>query len=139
MAVSQIVDSDDLDPTGFAAFLHCPLQSTLGQRKNSGILFHFVYLFQVLRCNKADISSRYLTAIREAATEYVAGIFRRLREHEYHPEMMRLYVVGGGGCMIKNFGQYDADRVTIIDDICATAKGYEKLSIHKLRKGGGIV
>lgn len=24
-------------------------------------------------------------------------------------------------------------------DICATAKGYEKLSIHKLRKGGGIV
>ena len=104
-----------------------------------GVCVDEAVIERVLRFNKADISSRYLTAIREAVAEYVAGIFRRLREHEYHPEMMRLYVVGGGGCMIKNFGQYDTDRVTIIDDICATAKGYEKLSIHKLRKGGGIV
>ena len=94
---------------------------------------------RVLRYNKADISSRYLNAIRESAEEYVAGIFRRLREHEYDSELMRLYVVGGGGCLIRNFGHYDSDRVTIIDDICATAKGYEMLSIHKLRKGGGMV
>ena len=41
---------------------------------------------------------------------------------------MRLYIVGGGGCLVKHFGQYDESRVTILDDICATAKGYEYLA-----------
>ena len=92
---------------------------------------------RVIRTGTADISERYLTAIREAASAYVSGIFRRLREHEYDPELMRLFVVGGGGCMIKHFGQYDPDRVLIIDDICATAKGYERLAENALRKNGG--
>ncbi len=33
--------------------------------------------------------------------------------------------------------EYDADRVTINEDICATAKGYEYLCEMALRKGGG--
>ena len=94
---------------------------------------------RVIRHGTADISERYLTAIRDTAAEYVAGIFRRLREHEYDPELMRLYVVGGGSCMVKNFGEYEKDRVIIIDDICATAKGYELLSAQRLHKGGRIV
>ena len=94
---------------------------------------------RVIRTGTADISERYLTAIREAASAYVSGIFRRLREHEYDPELMRLFVVGGGGCMIKHFGQYDPDRVLIIDDICATAKGYEFLAAQKRQKRDGMV
>ena len=73
-----------------------------------------------------------LFAIRDVAKEYAAGIMRRLREHEYNPELMRLYVVGGGGCLIRNFADYDPERVTINDDICATAKGYERLAQWKL-------
>ena len=36
-----------------------------------------------------------------------------------------------------NFGKYDASSVEIIEDICATAKGYEELynAQHQLRKG----
>ena len=34
--------------------------------------------------------------------------------------------------MVKNFGEYDASRVMINDDICATAKGYELLSAQKM-------
>ena len=94
---------------------------------------------RVIRTGTADISERYLTAIREAASDYVSGIFRRLREHEYDPELMRLFVVGGGGCMIKHFGRYDPDRVLIIDDICATAKGYEFLAAQKRQKRDGLV
>jgi len=95
---------------------------------------------QVLRTKEADISEEYLTTIRAAATEYAEGIMRRLREHEYNPAMMRLYVVGGGGCLIKNFARYDKERVTINEDICATAKGYEAIAEAKLRKNeGGIV
>lgn len=49
---------------------------------------------------------------------------------------MRLYVVGGGGCLIRNFGTYDKLRVTIIDDICATAKGYKSLAYMSLKRRG---
>lgn len=95
-------------------------------------------LERVIRHGTADISQRYLTAIRDTATEYAEGIFRRLREHEYDAELMRLYVVGGGSCILKNFGNYDKDRVIINDDICATAKGYELLSEQKQSRKGGI-
>jgi len=43
-------------------------------------------------------------------------------------------VVGGGGCLIRNFGTYDKARVTILDDICATAKGYEYLAQMTLKR-----
>ena len=92
---------------------------------------------RVFRFGSADIKEEYLNTITDTATEYVEGIFQRLREHEYNPELMRLYVLGGGGCLIRNFGKYDESRVTINDDICATAKGYEYLAyINHLRKGG---
>ena len=91
-----------------------------------------------LRYGTADIGEKYLTVIREVARQYVAGIMRRLREHEYNPELMKLYVVGGGSCLIKNFAEYDPARVTINDDICATAKGYELLAAGSIGRTGGV-
>lgn len=32
-----------------------------------------------------------------------------------------------GSCLIRNFAEYDESRVTVNDDICATAKGYERI------------
>ena len=92
-------------------------------------------VFSFFRFGTADIKEDYLKTITDTATEYVAGIFQRLREHEYNPELMRLYVLGGGSCLIRNFGVYDETRVTINDDICATAKGYEYLAELNARKG----
>lgn len=92
----------------------------------------------ILRFGTADIGERYLEAIRECATEYADGIMRRLREHEYNPELMKLYVVGGGSCLLQNFAAYDEKRVTINTDICATAKGYERLTENNLRIRGKI-
>ncbi len=94
---------------------------------------------RVIRHGLADVSERYLTAIRATVSEYADGIFLRLREHEYDPELMRLYVVGGGSCIIKNFADYNKERVIINDDICATAKGYEILAEQKIHRKGGIV
>ena len=90
----------------------------------------------VIRSGTAEAAEKYLSAIKATAINYVEGIFRKLREREYNPELMRLYVVGGGSCLIKNFGQYDAERVTIVDDISATAKGYEVLAERKFHKKG---
>ncbi|MBP5718177.1 MAG: ParM/StbA family protein, partial [Abditibacteriota bacterium] len=72
----------------------------------------------VLRNGKADLSQRYLELVQQTAREYVGGIMRRLREHEYDPETVRLYIVGGGGCLVRHFGEYDDQRVTIDPDIC---------------------
>ena len=90
---------------------------------------------RVLRFGTADIREDYLTTIRETAAEYVGEIFRILREREYNPALMRLHVLGGGSCLVRNFGAYDADRVTIYEDICATAKGYEFLCEQALHRG----
>ena len=97
-----------------------------------GVAVDDAVIEDVLRFGEADIGEKYLDAIRDVAKEYAAGIMRRLREHEYNPELIRLYVVGGGGCLIRNFADYDPERVTINDDICATAKGYERLAQWKL-------
>jgi len=94
---------------------------------------------RVLRFGTADIDESYLKTITDTAKEYVEGIFRRLREHEYDTRLMKLYFVGGGGCLIKNFGSYDGSRVTINDDICATAKGYERMLEMKLIRNGGSI
>ena len=90
----------------------------------------------MLRFGTADIREDYLTTIRETAAEYVGEIFRILREREYNPALMRLHVLGGGSCLVRNFGVYEAERVTIYEDICVTAKGYEYLREMALRKGG---
>ena len=49
----------------------------------------------VIRNGTAELSERYLNVIQTVAKRYVAGIMRRLREHEYDPESVRLYIVGG--------------------------------------------
>lgn len=93
-----------------------------------------VIIEQVLRFGTADISKPYLDCITQTATAYVADLFATLLRYEYNPDLMRLYIVGGGGCLVKNFGEYDSSRVTIIDDLCATAKGYEQLAYMSLRR-----
>ena len=89
----------------------------------------------VLRHGTADIGEKYLALIVGVAQKYAADIFETLRKYEYNPELMRLYIVGGGGCIIKNFADYNRERVTIIGDICATAKGYEQIALSALQKG----
>lgn len=91
---------------------------------------------EILRHGTADVRQVILNTVQSVAKEYVTDIFRILYDHEYSPEVMKLIIVGGGGCLIQNFGEYDAERVTIIPDICATAKGYEYMAEIAMRKRG---
>ena len=88
----------------------------------------------VLRTGTADIADEWLALIRRTAEDYVKKLFDILRRYDYEPSLMRLYVVGGGGCMIRNFAEYDENRVTINSDIRATAKGYESWAYRLLEK-----
>lgn len=74
------------------------------------------------------VGDEYIQIIKDVATDYVTQIFRTLRKYEYTPDLVKLHFVGGGACLVKNFGKYDAGRVEVNEDICATAKGYEYLA-----------
>ena len=91
---------------------------------------------QVLRNGKAGVDEKVVSSIRDTAVEYVNGIMRSLREHEYDHRLMRLWFMGGGACLIRNFGTWDSSHVTFIDDIKATAKGYYQLAAKALCKRG---
>ena len=115
----------------------CVLTAREKLMQRFGVTAEEAVIEEVLRYGEADIGRQYLDTIRDAAKEYANGIMRRLREHEYNSELMKLYVVGGGGCLIENFTDYDPARITINTDICATAKGYELLALGKLGQKGG--
>ena len=46
---------------------------------------------------------------------------------------------GGSDGHPNDFAEYDENRVTVNDDICATAKGYERMLEMKLIKSGGTL
>ena len=99
-----------------------------------GTILDDTIIEQMIRTGTADIGDKYLDCISEAIKGYSTYIFENLRKYEYDSELMRLYITGGGATLIKHFGEYDESRVTIIEDICAAAKGYEKLAYNTLRK-----
>ena len=112
----------------------CMLQAREALTQRFGHTVPDLVIDDVLRNGTADIAPEYVEVIQEVATDYTAEIMRKLREHEYDPKTMRLWVVGGGGCLLKHFGQYEAGRVDINDDIHATAKGYEYLAEKHLER-----
>lgn len=91
---------------------------------------------QMIRYGKADIAEEFSEVLTESISGYANSIFDMLRRYEYNPKLMRLYITGGGGKLIENFGTYEPDRVTIIGDICASAKGYEQFAVMQMKKEG---
>lgn len=90
---------------------------------------------QILRTGTAKIDADYLACIQEVAFGYVAELFAALRSYEYDPATTHLTIVGGGGQLVKHFGSYDPEQVSIVDDICAAAKGYEYMAYRQMLRG----
>ena len=83
-----------------------------------------------------DMDSSVNEVVCQTAKDYVAGIMRSLREHEYDPRLMLLWFMGGGACLVQHFGPERDNRIHIIDDIQATTKGYYRLAAKSLMKRG---
>ena len=95
---------------------------------NYGVKIDESIIEQYIRYGQADISEKYIELLHTAAVQYTKDVFAALNRYDYNPELMKLYITGGGGRIIKNFGEYDTERVEIIDDICAAAYGFECLA-----------
>lgn len=83
--------------------------------------------------NKDDRISK---VVGDVARSYVGEIEKQLKDYGYNKEHVRLFVLGGGGCLLKNFSSImncNCTGIVFIDDICANAKAYEQLAYQKLR------
>lgn len=101
---------------------------------NFGIKIDEGIIEQYIRFAKVDIPDKYEQILHKTAVDYTNDIFETLKSYEYDSDLMKLYIIGGGGCIIRNFGSYDKERVEIIRDICATVKGYEYIAYLQMRK-----
>lgn len=69
------------------------------------------------------------------ATDYADEIIKILRSVGYKDSFMNLYIIGGGGCILKNFSKITSNsNVHVISDVCANAKGYAYLAKQKYGK-----
>ena len=88
---------------------------------------------EVLITGTANIAPAAQKIIKGVAAEYARDLFRTRPKPRYDESTMTLYVTGGGGCLIENFSKVNADRVKIVEDICAAAKGYEYLAEAQMK------
>ena len=83
---------------------------------------------QFLRTGTANLARELLDNLTDTVRGYVTGLFDALRVHGYDARLMKLFVMGGGCCLVKHFGKYDPSAVVFVDDLHASAKGYEYMA-----------
>lgn len=127
-AISDKMYTDQLGVHQCVKKIKNELQAKFGKLPDDTLIEEF------LRYGVTDLPESMLEVMRDVAEKYVEGIFDKLKEYDYDPDLVKLHVIGGGGCLIQHFGKYNSDRVEIIEDIRATAKGYE--SIYMSMNGG---
>ena len=129
--ISDKIFTDKLGVHQCVKRIYNALQAECGKLPDESLIEGF------LRKGTADTSHRILSIMQMEAEKYTAEIFDKLSEYEYDPELVKLHIIGGGGCLIRNFGAYNSENVEIITDICATAKGYESLYLTESRMKKG--
>ena len=73
--------------------------------------------------------------VERIAARYAEDILKRLADYGYKENIVHLYVIGGGGCLLRHYSDIASKgNVVFIEDICANAKGYEYLAMQKQRR-----
>ena len=88
---------------------------------------------EFIQTGTTQIADHFNEVLKAEARKYADKIMDTLYKYDYDPDFMKLYVVGGGHCLLKRYGSYVPDKVEFITDICAAAKGYESIAEHKIR------
>lgn len=104
---------------------------------NYGDLIDRTIIEAFIRTGYANVSQKYFLCMQDSVSRYADKIISVLRKYEYNPELMKLYVCGGGVSIMKNFTDVDEHGAVFIEDICAGAKGYERIAV-KLAKRDGV-
>lgn len=88
----------------------------------------------LLRTGCRDDNNPLSGRIKKVASRYAGEILKRLSSYGYKEGLVKLYVIGGGGCLLKYYTDISGKAgVVFIDDIRANAKGYEYLAYQKIK------
>lgn len=143
---TMFINDGDPDPmrcyTEKLGVHQCTLALKNAVMQNFHIVLNDRIVDTFLRTGKADVAPNICSVMEATCRRYVETLMRSMREHEYNPDMMKLYIIGGGGCLIRNFADpaiqshIASGRIRIETDIHATAKGYERLARARLLERG---
>lgn len=81
----------------------------------------------------SNINREYLDVIQEGFYGYVEGVMNNLKTLKFNSTLTEFVFLGGGASVIKNFSRDLGENVTIIEDVCINAKGYEDILEHKYK------
>ena len=105
--------------------------------KHSGVDVSEMLIEPLLRNGIGGRTDAVAMTTKRVAENYTVEIMKKLIAHGYREELVHLFIIGGGGCLLQNFSDLTAKpEVSVITDICANAKGYEALAIMKQRMRG---
>ena len=138
MNVMQIVDNKPLEKSlvteKFGVGI-CMKEIQKELSKENGEDISEMLIEPLLRNGLQERTDSTAKKVEHIATRYTENIRRRLTDYGYKEGLVHLYVIGGGGCLIRNYSDLAEKKgVTFITDICANAKGYETLAEKKLRR-----
>jgi plasmid segregation protein ParM len=105
--------------------------------KQRGVDVPEMLIEPLLKSGIGERTDDVATVTKKIAENYTEEIIKKLTAHGYREELVHLYIIGGGGCLLRHFSTLtDKKNVTVISDICANAKGYEALAEMKQRMKG---
>lgn len=85
----------------------------------------FIIDYMINKNAKEVAQNQYEALVQNELINYCDMIFNRLKEFRINVNITPVIFIGGGACIIKNFGKYNHETVNFITDIKANAKGYE--------------
>ena len=138
MNVMQIVDNKPLEKSlvtdKFGVGI-CMKEIQKELSKENGEDIPEMLIEPLLRNGLQERTDSTAKKVEHIATRYTENIRRRLVDYGYKEGLVHLYVIGGGGCLLRNYSDLaEKAGVTFITDICANAKGYETLAQKKSRR-----
>ena len=138
MNVMQIVDGRPLEKslvTDKFGVSICMKEIQKELSKVSGENIPEMLIEPLLREGIQERTDAVAKTVQRIAEQYAENILKRLIDYGYKENLVHLYVVGGGGCLLRHYsGIREKANVTFIEDICANAKGYEYLAMQKQRR-----
>lgn len=81
-----------------------------------------------IRTRHSNLGEEYKQLMDSALTEFATKLYNSLREEGYSLKTTQFCFVGGGACVMKNFGGYEQGNIKYNLDVKANAKGFEKLA-----------
>ena len=83
---------------------------------------------QYIISKRTNLGPEFRELMDEALTDFATRLYNSLREEGYSLKTTQFFFVGGGACVMKNFGGYEQSNIRYNLDVKANAKGFERLA-----------